>query len=200
MNDRPREARAFIQWRPPVISEQPSPNHSALRQDRIGVMLHYDGSASDVGGLGWFKHPDCRVSYNFVVGDQGEITYLVEMDQRAWHAGVCKQAVGTLPYTDANSAFVGIAALTNEHTDVTQVQTLSIAWLCRWVFAFYGWSVADVDRRITSHRAEAWPRGRKSDPEGKVAGNPILSTQDVRDLVSRMGAPEGMDNLIGGVV
>lgn len=154
-------------------------------------MLHYDGSSSDAGGLSWFDHPDCRVSYNYVVGDQGEITQLVPLDGRAWHAGRCRPSAHAPEYTDANSAWVGVAALTNDRTDVTIAQTLSIAWICRWLFAQFGWWVHEVDQRITSHAAEAWQRGRKTDPEGSDPRNPILSTNDVRELVLHMGAPEG---------
>ena len=156
-------------------------------------MLHYDGSKSDRGGLAWFAHPDCRVSYTYVVGDLGEITQIAPLDRRAWHAGRCRPSRGVVSYQDANSAWIGVAALTNEKTDVTAAQTLSIAWLCRWLFAHYGWPIIDVERRITGHGFEAWPRGRKSDPEGTDPLNPILSTADVRELVAHMGAPDGAD-------
>jgi hypothetical protein len=39
---------------------------------------------------------------------------------------------------------------------------------------------------VVGHRTEAWPRGRKSDPEGSDLKNPILAVEDIRQLLGRV--------------
>ena len=148
-------------------------------------MLHYDGSGSDAGAVGWFGHPDCGVSYQWLVLDDGSAVRIAPDSSRAWHAGRCRHSNPRLEYRDANSAFYGIAAATNNYEDVTPLQTLTIAYLTRWYFEHEGWPLADL-WRITTHRSEAWRRGRKSDPEGGDLKNPILAVGDIRQLLGRI--------------
>lgn len=83
-------------------------------------MLHFDGSVSDTGAWKWFTDPRCNVSYNYLVLDNGDIVSIAPKDARAWHAGKCRPS-GPLNYSDANSAFYGVAAATNEKTPVTML-------------------------------------------------------------------------------
>ena len=148
-------------------------------------MLHYDGSGSDAGAVGWFGHPECRVSYQWLVLDDGSAIRIAPDSSRAWHAGYCRQSDRRLEYRDANSAFYGIAAATNDQVDVTPLQTLTVAYLVRRYFEEEGWPLSDL-WRITSHRLEAWRRGRKSDPEGGDLKNPILAVDDIRQLLPKV--------------
>lgn len=176
---------ATLQWSPAQVREVPNYQWSATREPRVGVMLHYDASVSDAGAVEWFAHPDCKVSYQLLVLDDGSYVRIAPDDARAWHAGVCRPSSDRLQYRDANSAFYGIAAATNDKVDVTPLQTATMAWLTRRYFEREGWPVTDL-WRVVGHRSEAWPRGRKSDPEGGSLTNPILAVDDVRQLLGRV--------------
>lgn len=155
---------------------------ATLKEGRVGVMIHYDASASDAGGLAWFADPGCTVSYQDLVTDDGVVHEIAPRDARAWHAGVCKPSEPRLKYTDANSAFYGLSAATNDKVQATVQQLLSMAARTRWYFALHNWPVTDT-WRIVGHDSEAWPRGRKSDPHGASRERPILSVQAVRTLM-----------------
>ncbi len=175
---------ATIRWAPSQVREVPNRKWGTPREPRIGVMLHYDASVSDAGAVNWFSHPDCRVSYQLLVLDDGSFVRIAPDDARAWHAGRCRPSDSRLTYRDANSAFYGIAAATNDKVDVTPLQTATIAFLTRRYFDRHGWPLTDV-WRITGHRNEAGFRG-KSDPEGGDLNNPILAIEDVRQLLGRI--------------
>lgn len=187
---------ATLKWEPRLLETiRNNQYNDGLRQDRVGVMLHYDGSGSDRGGVSWFKHPDCRVSYNWLALDDGTYVEIAPPSARAWHAGRCRPSnPGQLDYDDANSAFYGIAAATNDRVDVTPLQLLTIAWLTRRCYQMEQWSVADTFR-ITGHSAEAvhrdGSRGRKTDPEGpdwwaERSKNPIFTPDDVIQLLPQI--------------
>ena len=183
---------ARIEWTPKLVREIPNGQYSKIREERVGVMLHYTGGASDEGDLSWFGHPDCRVSYHYLVLDNGDYATVAPEGKRAWHAGYCRTSdPQRLPYRDANSAFIGISAATSGSVDVTPEQMLTIAWLTRGVFKRFGWPVEEV-WRIVTHSSEAvfgpghpkeGQRGRKTDPEGGDPKNPILSVRDIRSLL-----------------
>jgi N-acetyl-anhydromuramyl-L-alanine amidase AmpD len=157
-----------------------SPNHGPLRDEVLGVMLHYS-VGSYAGTLSHCRNPKSAVSYHVVLGPQaGERSQLVPLGRRAWHAGVCRTSDSRLPYTDANSAFVGVAVATgNPPVVVTPPQFNAIVDECRRIYAHYGWPLTET-WRIVGHASEAWPRGRKSDPTGPDATRPVLSVEAVR--------------------
>lgn len=175
-----------IHWSPAVEAEIPNGQYGAqLREERIGVMLHFDGSGTDSGALAWFRDPRCKVSYQKLVLDDGRYGIIAPDTARAWHAGVCRPSSERLSYRDANSAFYGVAAATNDRVEVTALQMLTIAWLCRQYFELHGWPLSET-WRIVGHDTEAWPRGRKSDPRGGADHhrlNPILAIENVRQLL-----------------
>lgn len=172
-----------ILWTPRVAATIPNGQYNAgIREPRVGVMLHFDGSSTDPGALAWFRHPDCRVSYQDLVLDDGSYGVIAPPTARAWHAGACRPSSDRLRYTDANSAFFGIAAATNDRVEVTSVQLLTIARRVRAYFDLMGWPATD-GWRVTGHDLEAWPRGRKSDPTGPNALNAILALNNVRMLL-----------------
>ena len=155
---------------------------SALKDKRLGVMLHYDGSVSDYGGMNWFRSSDCKVSYHFLVLDDGSYVPIAPIGSAAWHAGNCTPSNSTLHYHHANSAFYGIAAATNSTTPVTQKQLLTISALTRMVFDLNKWDLRQT-WRITGHADEAWPRGRRIDPYGFETRSPILNIKSVKELL-----------------
>lgn len=138
------------------------PNWGALREPRVGVCLHYDGSASDAGAVNWLtKHPDCRVSYHRLITDDGQAVKIAPDDARAWHAGVCRPS-SLLSYQDANSALYGLAFAAKAGDTLTYAQVRAAVKVVRVWYAEEDWALSDL-WRITDHRAEAWPRGRKVD-------------------------------------
>ena len=146
---------------------------------RQGCLLHYDASTSDAGGIAWLKDPRCKVSYNWAVRDDGTVVPIAPENARAYHAGVCRPSRPELVYTDANSAFYGIALTATSGDTVTQAAYDAIVVLCKRLYAKHGWT---EPWRITGHSAEAWERGRKSDPEGQ-GRTPVLSVAAVQKSV-----------------
>lgn len=144
---------------------------------RLGVMLHFDDSTSDASGIAWLtKDPRCKVSYNFAVRDDGTVVEIAPEEARAYHAGVCHPSIPELVYTDANSAFYGIAITAKMGDTVSDAQKNGVVGLVKRLFQKNGWPLTD-GWRITGHRAEAWPRGRKIDPD------PVLNPQVIRDAL-----------------
>lgn len=147
-------------------------------------MLHYDASSSDRGAVQWLtQDPRCRVSYNFLVLDDGKVVGVAPPDARAWHAGVCKPSDPRLIYADANSAFYGVSIAATAGERATPLAKESVADLCRALFARHGWDYSAV-WRIVGHASEAWPRGRKVDPEGPDPLHPVMSVAEIRGMVA----------------
>lgn len=166
------------------IIERFCDQHNELREPRQGVMLHYDESTGDEGGLQWFFDPACDVSYDFWISRKGLIYRLVPPGRRAWHAGNCRPARG-YNYQDANSAFVGVSiAAAHTWERATPAQLAAVVELCSSLGANNSWPL-DNPVWITGHNVQAWPRGRKSDPEGYNPARPVMSVAEVRAAVSR---------------
>lgn len=160
--------------------------HDTLKEDRQGVILHYDASASDKGAIGWLEDDDrVRVSYHYLVLDDGRILQVAPPTVRAWHAGVCRPSDSRFTYRDANSAFYGVSIAATDGDVATSAQVTSVARLCQYLFWLEGWDT-DETWRITGHDAEAWERGRKVDPKGTKAV-PVLDVQVIRSLLPTAG-------------
>lgn len=155
---------------------------TVLHEPRQGVLLHYDGSASDEGAAGWL-FSDPGVSYNWLILDNGAQHAIAPIDARAWHAGVCRSSDPRLEYSDANSAFYGIALAARPPDVATQAARDAIARLVVSLFARHGWPRWET-WRIVGHGSEAWPRGRKQDPIGPDPLNPVLDPAWIRDAVA----------------
>jgi len=138
-------------------------NWGRLREPRVGVMLHYDGSASDAGAVAWLtRDPAARVSYTLLVLDDGQVVTVAPIDARAWHAGTCRPSSSALQYSDANSAFYGVALAARPGDTLTDAQVDALGVAVRRLFASEGWPLVE-SWRLTDHAQEAWPRGRKVD-------------------------------------
>ncbi len=179
------EAVDRIMWSPRKIGRIDNRRWNELREPRLGVMIHYDGSRSDAGAMAWFRDPLCRVSYQALVLRTGDWVQIAPDDMRAWHAGTCAPSDDWLEYRDANSAFYGIAAAGDCDHRVRPVQLLTMAWLTRQYFEQEGWPLGET-WRITGHEDEAWPRGRRIDPAGVLAV-PVLGTWEIRELLPLIG-------------
>lgn len=161
------------------------PNWGQLREPRLGIMLHYSGEAKQVDSalIHWMRYgADCRVSYNWIVCDDGLEEEIAPPTARAWHAGVCRPGSAVYTYQDANSAFYGMAIATGPGAPVTQFAFRTIVRLCRQLFKQHGWDPHET-WRITGHHLEAWPRGRKIDPRGPDPAHPVLDLSLVRKSI-----------------
>jgi N-acetylmuramoyl-L-alanine amidase len=159
-----------------------SPNQNALREPRIGAMLHYP-ECDFVTAVNYCCDASSKVSYNAIIAPDGAAIEIVPRDRRAWHAGVCRPSQSSRSYEDANSAFYGIAIAGGPEfgppTDAQEQTLNSILWD---LFEAYQWPVCEW-YRIVGHDTEAYPRGRKIDPTGHNPGKPWLSLQGVRDAL-----------------
>jgi len=128
-------------------------NYGKLREKRIGILLHWDGSGSDAGAVNWLtKHPDCRVSYNALITDDGQHIKVAPDDARAWHAGTCTPSKG-FKYKDANSAFYGLAFASKSGDTITRLQLIAAVKVARQWFGEEGWPLTD-SWRVTDHKTE----------------------------------------------
>lgn len=159
-------------------------NWGALNEPRAGVMLHYDESGNDDGAVEWLLFdPRCKVSYNYLVLDDATVREIAPLDKRSWHAGVCKPSDPRLSYADANSAFYGLSVAAKHTQKATPAQFDMIVTLSVALFKRHQWTAADT-WRIVPHRTEAWPRGRKDDPDGALGV--VLDVDAVRKAVAKV--------------
>jgi len=159
-----------------------------LRQVREGVMLHYDASASDSGAVYWMtQDPACKVSYQWLVLDDGAAVRVAPDSARAYHAGFCRPSAALraagLAYTDANSAFFGIAVAATDGDRVTEAQKGTVLRLTLDYFKVHKWPLQE-SWRVVGHEEECWPRGRKPDPTGSDASRPVLSVEEIRGYLA----------------
>lgn len=166
------------------IPEQRPRNWGDLSEPRMGIMLHYDESGSDDGAVEWLLFDrSCKVSYNWLILDDGTVRDIAPDEKRAWHAGVCRSSdPKRLPYVDANSAFYGIAVAAKHSERATPAQWRIVIELCIALMQKHGWPASDT-WRIVGHRTEAWGRKRKDDPDGHLGV--VLDTHAVRLEVAR---------------
>lgn len=153
-------------------------NWNNLIEPRRGVMLHFT-AGSFVGSVAWCHDPTSKVSYQAIVSQEGKLALIAPWEKRAWHAGICRSSDPRLPYTDANSAFEGIALAASDGDTVMPVAFQRIVALVRERFVANHWPETET-WRIVGHGSEAWPRGRKHDPEGLTPAHPVLSVEAVR--------------------
>ena len=138
-------------------------NWGTRREQPVGVMWHYDGSASDVGAVAWLRDdPRCKVSYHKLILDDGLVIQIAPDDMRAWHAGICRPSDTRLRYRDANSALYGLCLAAKPGDTMTEAQKGSLLRETVALFQKHGWPLSET-WRLTDHASEAWPRGRKVD-------------------------------------
>lgn len=175
----------------PTIEQQNSKNSSVVVGERQGVMFHFDDSSNDKWAIAWFKDPQCRVSYNRLYLDNGDIVSICAMTRRAWHAGACLTP-------NANSAYYGLSAATNAKTPVTMLQFGAMLEDAARLFRFHEWGPDEVERLVghdeqaiytssnTKNRALWGKLGRKIDPTGFNPAKPIIDMDQARRILGAM--------------
>lgn len=149
--------------------------------DPGGIMLHFDDSSEDKWAVKWFTDPTCKVSYNRLYLDNGDVVQITpSMAEPAFHAGVCTTK-------NANSFFYGLSIATNTKIPVFSAQLEALTDDVVRIFRFHNWPAGDVVTRIRGHEEEACfadgRLGRKIDPTGLNPAKPILDVKALREEV-----------------
>ena len=95
----------------------PSPNHSSRKGAVVDkIVLHItDGSPSLKNCVERFQRPETKASPHFVVGRDGTVVQLVELDRAAWHAsGWNRESVGIEHIARTPGELKGWAKLSRE--------------------------------------------------------------------------------------
>jgi N-acetyl-anhydromuramyl-L-alanine amidase AmpD len=174
----------------PTIVQVNSPHSGDVIGKREGVMIHFDDSTEDKWAIAWFRDPACKVSYNRLYLDNGDVASICSMTRRAYHAGLCLGG-------NANSRYYGLSAATDARHPVTQKQFESMVKDATLLFRYHGWRKEDVTSRIVGHDEKAifgpentsnkklWGKlGRKIDPTGLDKTHPIINIQGFRAAVA----------------
>lgn len=118
------------------------------------IVLHYTAMDSAQAALARLSAPEFEVSAHYLIGQQGEITQLVEEQDRAWHAGA--GAWGAC--CDINSHSIGIELDNTGKTPFSAPQMARLEGLMADIMA--RWHIAPA--RVIGHSDMA-PL-RKGDP------------------------------------
>lgn len=138
----------------------PSPNYGP-RKHGLGpdmVVLHYTAMDTAEAAIERLCDPTSEVSAHYVIGEDGTITQLVEVANRAWHAGAGQWGW----VTDVNSHSIGFELANkgpNSDTPAFPVaQMAALEWKLRRLMLDF-----DIPpERVIGHSDMA--PGRKSDP------------------------------------
>ena len=178
-------ALAFSGERPEWTSWSESPHFNSRNNEEISaVIVHYTAGGSLNSTVSWFRNPQAQASSHYVVGRDGSIVQMVELDQAAWHAGkseiggranVNKYSVGIevcnwgklrkegdrfLTYT--GNKYEGPTPFQDKQggywEPFTEEQYQAIAQICNHCLDKYKIT------HITGHSDIATPIGRKVDP------------------------------------
>jgi murein L,D-transpeptidase YcbB/YkuD len=194
----------------PIRALHSSNCYRELASPRFGCMIHFDDSSSDESAWRWFTDPACKVSYNRLYLDNGDVVSIADDDHAAWHAGACLTA-------NANSSFYGQSAATNATTPATKKQLDAMIEDTARMFRFHHWPLTDVNRRIRGHDEEAiftrantpkrpdlWGKlGRKIDPTGLLPGRKIINLDAYKTVVALLLNGKSADEITaapGGTV
>lgn len=89
--------------KPVAFQDTPNKNKPGSVQPRY-LIMHYTAGVSLESSVSWLSNPVAEASAHFVIGRDGRIVQMVELNRRAWHAGESRW--GKL--TDMNSHSIGI--------------------------------------------------------------------------------------------
>lgn len=137
-----------------------SPNFGQRPKDVVidTIVLHHTAGPTLEGCVKWFRSTESQVSAHFTVGKDGSIVQHVSTFDRAWHAGVSKDAQGR---TNLNNFSIGIEMVNvgdgKDPWPTAQVEV--VHFLCAHLLKRF-----PSIKYITSHEFIAEPQGRKNDP------------------------------------
>ncbi len=91
----------------------PSPNFSKRRTTTapgiLATVIHYTAGGAAAGSIKWLCNPSAKASAHFLISRSGIKTQLVEIENKAWHAGRSEMLLpnGEM-ISDPNSHTIGI--------------------------------------------------------------------------------------------
>lgn len=86
-----------------------SPNHSSREGHRVvAAVVHYTGAGSARGSIRWFQMQESHASAHYVFARDGDITRMVKLTRKAWHAGNSEMFYDGEMLRDANRFTIGI--------------------------------------------------------------------------------------------
>lgn len=88
----------------------PSPNYFKTTPNRQVkfIVLHATASSTLESAVRWFKDPTSKVSAHYVIGKDGSVVQMVDLDNIAWHAGKSKFTLDGKEYVNLNGCSIGI--------------------------------------------------------------------------------------------
>jgi|MDTC01.3.fsa_nt_gb N-acetyl-anhydromuramyl-L-alanine amidase AmpD len=67
--------------------ESPNFSNRPAGQDIDSIVIHTtEGSTSAAGTISWFQNPSSNVSAHYIIGYDGDITQMVALNKKSWHA------------------------------------------------------------------------------------------------------------------
>ena len=94
-----------------AIIDTQSPNFDERALPVTMVVLHYTGMQDAASAIARLCDPEAKVSAHYLIAEDGQIVRMVDVAQRAWHAGKSFWR----GITDINSASVGIEIVNPGH-------------------------------------------------------------------------------------
>lgn len=136
----------------PLVQKR-SPNQSSRHGARIDLIVWHETAGEYRGAVSWLCDPRSDASAHLVVReDGGEVTQLVKLANKAWHA------------QDFNARSVGV-----EHANVTakgyatdaelRESARIFAWLCWHLGIPARWAPKGVGRGVVRHSELGWAGG-----------------------------------------
>lgn len=127
------------------------------------VLLHATADHDTAASVEWCRTPKPKnpnpVSYHDIVDRDGTLYHLVDLDKRAWHAGVSSFK----GQANVNDYSIGLS-FANDNSGTEPYPDVQLAVGAALVAGYMKRFPAISLDRITTHRAVAIPVGRKSDP------------------------------------
>lgn len=137
-----------------------SPNYDARPKDAVvdTIIVHATVTPTLEQTTRWFYSTESQVSAHFTIDRDGSIVQNVSTFDRAWHAGVSKDAAGK-PKVNEYSVGIELVNLNDGKDPYPEAQIQALCGI-----------IAEMKRRfpikqIASHEFIAIPKGRKSDPK-----------------------------------
>lgn len=137
------------------ITACPSPNFGDRKGGAVElIVLHYTAMPDAPSALERLCDPEAEVSAHYLIAKTGEITRLVDEDQRAWHAGQGSWA----GQDDVNSRSIGIELDNDGASDFEEPLMASLEELLADLLKRHG-----LDPKAVIAHSDMSPE-RKSDP------------------------------------
>ncbi len=142
----------------PAMTWVASPNFSERTRKIDTIVLHHTGPGGTSGTVNTFKSKASQVSAHYVIGRDGKIIQMVKDQDKAWHAG----ASSFKGKTDINQNSIGIEIVNDGDGKqaYTEAQYKALEKLLPYLSQKYDIATGN----LTTHKAIATPKGRKSDP------------------------------------